>query len=149
MLTDLKTEVEKVITPILAGEGYDLVEIKLSRFKRNFRLQVFMDADHGVTLGDCAHMSGLMGTALDIADLFDGGYVLEVSSPGLDRPLLLDRDFRRRIGKCVEIQMVDDGREHLIRGDLTGIENGNLIVSRDDCLVEIALAKVRQGRIII
>jgi len=149
MLTDLKTEVEKVVTPILAGEGYDLVEIKLSRFKRNFRLQVFMDSDHGVALGDCAHMSGLMGTALDVADLLGDSYVLEVSSPGLDRPLLVDRDFRRRIGKRIEIQMVDGDCEITVQGDLTGIENGNLIVSGDDGLVEIALAKVRQGRIII
>ena len=149
MLGDLKTEIEKVIRPILTDQSFDLLEIKLSRYRKNYRLQVFIDSDGGVKLDDCARISGLLGTALDITDFMDDGYVLEISSPGVNRPFRSDVDFRRRIGRNVRIDLIADGCEKTIQGVLTKVNNEALMLSGKEGTIEVALANIRQGREII
>jgi ribosome maturation factor RimP len=149
MIKDIKTDIEQLVEPILMQEGFELVEIKLSRYKKNFRLQIFVDSDHGVTLDECVHLSRLVGTALDTDDVIDNKYILEVSSPGLDRPLQTDRDFRRRIGEKMVISLTDDGQEKTVTGTLTGIEGEVLHLSGDEGEITVSLAAVRQGKIII
>jgi ribosome maturation factor RimP len=149
MLRDLKTEIEKIAEPILAQEGFDLVEIKLSRFKKNYRLQIFADSDHGITIDECAFLSRLVGTALDTSDVIENKYVLEISSPGLDRPLHSDRDFKRKIGEAMAVDVIEDGRERTVKGTLTSVENDMLILDGEDGGEKIALAHVRQGKIIL
>lgn len=148
-VVDLKAELEKLIEPILARDQYELVEIKLSRFRRNYRLQVFVDSESGVTLGDCAHLSDLIGMALDVTDLIDNRYVLEVSSPGLDRPVRTEKEFRRKIGRTVEIEMVEDGRVKIVRGQLVSVDSRALQLEGKKGAVEIEFAAVRQGREIL
>jgi ribosome maturation factor RimP len=147
MIRDLKTEVEKVIEPILTQEDFDLIEVKLSRYKRNYRLQIFVDCNRGVLLDECARLSKLIGSALEITDIFDTGYILEVSSPGLDRPLRTGQDFKRKIGKDVDINLIEDGQEKSISGMLTGLENGVLLLSSNKGTVKIALADIVQGKV--
>lgn len=148
MLKDLKTDIERLVQPILEQEGYDLVEIKLSRYKKNFRLQIFVDSDHAVTLGECAHLSRLVGTALDTDDVIESRYVLEISSPGLDRPLHSDRDFRRRIGDDIEVILIEDGSDKTVTGTLTGVQDNMLCLSGDKGEIKVPLTAVRQGKII-
>jgi|WetSurMetagenome_2_1015567.scaffolds.fasta_scaffold484773_1 ribosome maturation factor RimP len=146
MIIDLKGQLEQLIVPILDGEGFELVELKLARFRKNYRLQIFIDSDNGVTLDACARISNLIGTALDLSEMIDIKYTLEISSPGLDRPLHSEKEFRRRIGREIEIEMMVDNKAQLIRGTLTGVENAKLLLSDTDGNREIALTQVRQGR---
>jgi len=148
-LKDLKTDIENLVEPILAQEGFDLVEIKLSRFKKNYRLQIFADSDHGISIDDCAFLSRLVGTALDTSDVIESRYVLEISSPGLDRPLHSDRDFKRKIGEAMAVDVIEDGHERTVKGTLTGVENDALILNGENGEEKIALARVRQGKIIL
>lgn len=148
-VVDLKTEVEKLVIPILAQDHYDLVEIKLSRFRKNYRLQIFVDSDSGVTLDACAHLSDVIGMALDLNDLFDSRYILEISSPGLDRPVHTEKEFRRKIGRDLEIEMVEDGRIRTVRGNLVGVDSRALCLENNKGAMEIELAAVRQGREIV
>jgi ribosome maturation factor RimP len=149
VLTDLKSDLARVIGPIVSAEGFDLVEVKLARFKRSYRVQVFVDIDGGVTIDHCALLSSLVGAALDLVDMVAGAYILEVSSPGLDRPLHTAQDFRRKIGVRIEIQILKDGRETTVTGTLTGVENDEIMLSGDTGVQTIALADVRQGKVII
>ncbi len=146
MVGDLKTEIEKIVTPILAEQLFDLVEMKLSRYRKNFRLQIFIDSDQGVGLDDCARISGLIGAAIDLTDFMDEGYILEVSSPGIDRPLHSEVDFRRRVGRNVLINVVENGRERSVRGVLTEVRNKALFLSGENGPLEIALNDVVQGK---
>ncbi len=149
MLTDLKTDLTRVIEPIVTAEGFDLVELKLARFKRSYRVQVFVDLDGGVTIDHCAHLSSLVGAALDLVDMMAGTYILEVSSPGLDRPLHTARDFRRKIGVRIEVQIIEDGRETAVTGTLTGVDNDEVMLAGETGVRTIPLADVRQGKVII
>ncbi len=149
MMQDVKTEVESIVRPIITGEGFDLIETKLARYKNKYRLQVFVDSDHGVNIDDCAGLSSLIGTALDMTDLFADGYVLEVSSSGTDRPLTTLRDFQRKIGKEMEIEYISDEKPSRIRGVLISVQDDHLIVQTKKAEERIALMAVKQGKLII
>lgn len=83
--------------------GYELVDLEYIKEFGNFFLRVYIDKPGGVTLDDCQKMSEILGKDLDEDDPIKEAYYLEVSSPGLDRPLKNDKDLKRNIGKDVEI----------------------------------------------
>ena len=149
MLDDLKTEIEKIVRPILTEESFDLVETKLSRYRQRYRLQLFIDSDQGVNVDDCARFSGLIGTALEMTDLMDEGYLLEVSSPGIDRPLKSEADFKRRIGREIRIEMNENGTVKSVQGKLDEVSGGTLALTGKKGQIKIALTDVVQGREII
>ena len=149
MLKDLKTDIERLVEPIIGQEGFDLVEIKLSRYKKNFRLQIFVDSDHGVLLDECSRLSRLVGTALETDDIMDSRYILEISSPGLDRPLQIDRDFQRKIGETIELDFHEGGQDRSFIGKIIGVDDNILHLTGEDREIKVPLAEIRQGKIII
>ena len=149
MIGDLKTDIEKLIEPIILQEGFELIEVKLSRHKSNYRLQLFVDSETGITLDECAQISRLAGAALDVADLLESKYFLEVSSPGLDRPLVSERDFRRRIGETIRVEYMENSRKKRITGKLTGVESGEIVLDDKGGTIRIALKTIEQGKVII
>ena len=101
-----QTEViERLITPTLRGEGYALVRVRLSGARRT-TLQVMAERLDGeaMTVDDCANISRVLSALLDVEDPVSGSYDLEVSSPGLDRPLIKKEDFTRYAGFEVEVR---------------------------------------------
>jgi ribosome maturation factor RimP len=98
-----------VIAPLLASAGYDLEDLSVSRAGRRHLLRVIVDGDGGVSLDTIADLSRSISTALDQAEESGGAftaeeYVLEVSSPGIDRPLTEPRHWRRNIGRLVSVK---------------------------------------------
>src|SRR5262245_6621381 len=83
--------------------GFELVHIDLEKQKGAWFLRIFIDKPGGVTLDDCAQASRQLSTELDVQDVVPGRYTLEISSPGLDRPLRTDADFHRFVGRKVSI----------------------------------------------
>lgn len=84
-------------------EGLEVVSVDLLGSGRRLLLRVFVDKTGGVTVGDCERMSRSLEALLDVEDPISGSYVLEVSSPGLDRPLVSQRDFEKNIGRLARI----------------------------------------------
>lgn len=119
---------EKIIRAVAESEGADLVELTLSGGRRRRMLRVFVDRPGGITVDECARLNRLIGAVLDVEDLIDGPYVLEVSSPGLDRPLKTDRDFERSTGCKVRV-ILATGATH------TGVLRG---VVGDTVVLEVA-----------
>jgi len=107
----LKDKVFGVVEEVLAREGCELVDMAVSVYKNNTTIRVFVYEDGGVSIERCGQLSRIIGDVLDGTDLLDKGYVLEVSSPGLDRPLTSTRDFRYRVGETVRIEFVDHARK--------------------------------------
>lgn len=112
---------EGIIRPLLEGEGAELVEITLGGGRRRRFLRVYVDRPGGITIDECARLNRLIGGTLDIEDPIDGSYLLEVSSPGLDRLLKTDRDFNRHAGQKIRV-ILTSGVTHigLLRGTLGG-----------------------------
>jgi ribosome maturation factor RimP len=117
----------EVIRPVVEQAGYDLEELSVSRAGRRHLLRITVDADGGVSLDEVADLSRDISAALDTAeetggDFGTGEYVLEVSSPGVDRPLRQPRHWRRNIGRLVEVP-VGDGKVtgRVVEADETGV----------------------------
>jgi ribosome maturation factor RimP len=107
-LAAAKARVRSVIEPVVAAAGYDLEDVKLSRAGRRHVVRVLVDADGGINLDGIAVVSRAISAALDAADesggeVLAGEYQLEVSSPGVDRPLTLPRHWRRNVGRLVAV----------------------------------------------
>ncbi len=139
---------EALITPILDELGFLLVDVEFVREGEAHFLRAYIDKEGGITLNDCEAVARRMNDLLDEENFVEGSYIFEVSSPGLDRPLKKENDFRRCMGREVEIKTYRaiDG-EKMFRGTLSGYEDGTVIILTEQeeekrfALSEIALAK--------
>jgi len=121
---DLSARVAEIVAPSIAAMGYELVRVQLMGGRAPV-LQVMAErADRaGMTVDDCAEISRAVSALLDVEDPIDGAYALEVSSPGIDRPLVALKDFERFAGHLakVETRVPVDGRKRF-RGILAGVD---------------------------
>src|SRR5204862_1243310 len=122
-----------IVEPVLDGIGYRLVRIKISGLE-GCTVQIMAERPDGtMTIEDCETVSRTLSPVLDVADPIERAYRLEVSSPGIDRPLVRRSDFERYAGHLVKIEMAvaHQGRKRF-RGLLGGVEGGRGRLRRDD-----------------
>jgi len=114
-----KDKIRELIEPVLEDEKMELVDIECLRMKTRWMVRIYLDKEGGVTLNDCSEISHQMSDILDVHDILPGPYTLEVSSPGLDRPLARDKDFMKYRGHKVHVR-VDEKIEGIrnFRGEL-------------------------------
>lgn len=93
-----------LVTPAVEAEGLEIVELECLRMKTRWLVRIFIDREGGATLDDCTAVSHQVGDLLNVHDLPPGPYTLEVSTPGLDRPLTRDKDFETYLGSRVRIR---------------------------------------------
>ncbi len=99
-------QIRQIAERVTDSEGLELVDAQLLGGGRHRVLRLFIDKPGGVTHGDCENVSHQVGTILDVEDVIPGeGYTLEVSSPGVDRPLLKPRDYERFTGQKIKLQL--------------------------------------------
>lgn len=125
--------VKSIARPLLQEYGLDLVEVEFRREAGGWILRLYLDKHGGLTLGDCQRVSEELGDLLDIEDLIDHPYSLEVSSPGLNRPLCREADFLRFVGQRARVstsQAIAGQRRFL--GILKGYEGGRVMLERED-----------------
>jgi ribosome maturation factor RimP len=120
--------VEKIVEELLEGTNIELVAVEYVR-EKDWYLRVFIDKEGGIELDDCQELSGRLGDILDEKDVIKGAYMLEVSSPGLDRELKKEKDFRREQGKKVDVSLYAavDGNKVLV-GVLNGYDGDNVTI---------------------
>jgi len=133
MSTELLATIEALIMPILTDLGMELVDLEFKREGHSWFLRLFIDKPGGVTLDDCAEVSREVSALLEVEDPIEAPYRLEVSSPGIDRPLKKPADFDRFAGQLVKIKtrkLLDpDVRGHQRKtfvGELCGLD-GTLV----------------------
>lgn len=110
---ELKTE--NLLLPIMEKNKFELVDVEFIKEAGSWFLRIYMDKEGGITVDDCEMVSREFGEILDKEDYIDESYILEVSSPGLGRPLKKDKDFERSLGEEVEIKlyrMLDKKKEY-------------------------------------
>jgi ribosome maturation factor RimP len=123
---------EGILAPLLKAEGLSLVDIVYQREQAGWVLRVLIDREQGITLVDCARVSREFGQLLDVEDVIPASYRLEVSSPGLDRPLKKEADFIKYTGRRVRIKTKDKISERRnFKGALLGYSEGKVMVKVD------------------
>ncbi len=101
---EIREDVEKLVEPVLAENDYELVDIEFVKEGKNWFLRVYVDKPGGITLDDCQFINREVSEMLDQEDPISQSYYLEVSSPGLERPLKKERDFERFKGKKIKVK---------------------------------------------
>lgn len=138
----------ELIEPVLRAEGKELVELEFRRESHGWVVRLYIDQDEGITVEDCAQISRVVGDLLDVADLIQIPYHLEVSSPGLNRPLRKPRHFENVVGKIIEVRTLEPlGSRRKFKGVLVGIEQDRITMRCDGQDVVIALHLVERAHL--
>ena len=114
-----------LLEPTVTGLGYELLGVERSQMAGGTLLRLYIDSDDGIVVDDCAKVSRQVGDFLEVEELLSGAYTLEVSSPGLDRPLFTPKQYRAFIGSDIKVRLrtLVNGRRRL---------TGKLVAATDE-----------------
>ena len=139
--------IRQLAEPMLAEHGAELVELTLHRYGHQTTVRLLVDKVGGVTIQDCARLNQMLSQALDERDLIAERYTLEVSSPGLDRPLVSRRDFERAIGEELDLQVLQEtGRSTQVDGQLLAVQHEAVVITTPAGNVVIPLGQIQKAR---
>lgn len=140
--------VRQAAEPILKAYGLELADVEYQRESQGWVLRVLLDREGGVTIDDCAQVSGELGTILDVREIIPNPYVLEVSSPGLTRPLKKPEDFQKYRNHLVKVKTFEplEGRKNF-KGTLLGLEGDLVRVAVDGQDYEIPLKSIAKANL--
>jgi ribosome maturation factor RimP len=143
--------VRKLGDRVAQDRGLELVDIELKASRKGSLVRLFVDKIGGVGLDELQAVSEEVSALLDVEDPIEGGYTLEVSSPGLDRPLTTEADFRRSLTRLIRVDLrepLSEGDRTQLSGRLSAVEAGVLTLDRaKGGPVQVPLAQVVQGRL--
>ena len=139
-----------LLEPLVETLGYELVLLEFNAHKGSALVRLFIDAPGGVTLGDCEKVSREVEGRLDVEDPIPQNYRLEVSSPGLDRPLVKPGHFERFAGAVARVQLVaPQGGRRKFQGVVRGMRAENVVLETTDAgTVELALGNIERARLV-
>jgi len=149
----MRTPPEKLtdlVRGVVESLGYELVGVELfNRSKSGQLLRVYIDQEKGITLDNCSHVSHQLSGVLDVEDPIHGHYDLEVSSPGLDRPLFTKEHFERFRGHKARLKMRSkiEGRRKFV-GELSGVEGDSVLIRDDDVVYRLPLYEIDTARLV-
>ena len=145
----LSDEIEALLAPVLEREGYELIDVEFESKGGRSTLRLFIDAENGSTLDDCARASNAVSGVLDVEDPVPGEYSLELSSPGLDRPLRRPSHYERYEGALARVVMQKgyQGRRRL-KGRLSGLEDEIVLLDVDGETHRLPLEKIESARLV-
>ncbi len=143
-------EVEAFVQPVVQEMSLELVEVQFRRESGGWVLRLFIDREGGVTVDDCAALSRQVSAYLEVEDIIEHAYTLEVSSPGVERPLKRPEDYVRFSGRKARIKLRDrlDGQRVFI-GILGGLIENMVLLDVDGKQMEIDLGAVARARLIL
>jgi ribosome maturation factor RimP len=140
--------VRAIADPLLTNEGMELVEVNYRRESRGWVLRLTIDKEGGVTLDDCSRVSQQVGRELDVEDFISSPYVLEVSSPGLTRPLRTEKDFIKYCNRLIKLRTVDPiNSRQQFKGKLLSVSNNQIELKMEEGIVQIPLAKIAKANL--
>lgn len=148
MSDTLTNRLRTLLEPGIDALGFELIELEYVSGQRAV-LRIYLDAPGGVLVEDCERVSRYVSGVLDVEDPVPGQYALEVSSPGLDRPLVRPEHFRRFVGHEVQVEtrQPQDGRRRF-RGALVDAQDDRITVRCEDRTVELHLDALRSARLV-
>lgn len=150
-MKSLAEKVEATIAPSIADMGYELVQVKFMDGKSAQTLQIMAERPDGsMSVDDCAKISRQISAVLDVEDVIPNAYRLEVSSPGIDRPLVKLADYPKYIGHTVKVEMVlpVDGRKRFT-GAIKAVEGENVVLAVDNYDVALPFEDIQSAKLVL
>ncbi|MBS0357996.1 MAG: ribosome maturation factor RimP [Proteobacteria bacterium] len=139
----------EMIQPAVMALGFQFVGYEYLPQGRHSLLRLYIESENGITLDDCAKVSRQVSAVLDVEDPIQGNYTLEVSSPGLDRPLFTVQDYQRFIGHAVKVkmQLPVNGQKNFV-GEVEAVEDKNIVLLVDAERVVLPFANISKGNLV-
>lgn len=146
--SSIAEKIEKIAEPVVASQGMELVDVEFIREPTGWVLRLFVDKEGGVNLDDCSLVSRELGTIIEVEDLIEQHYSLEVSSPGLTRRIKKLNDFDRFKGRHIKIKCYEavDGSKKMV-GKLLGIDGDNVILEKDAKELNISYKNIAKANL--
>jgi ribosome maturation factor RimP len=145
---DTLARIKELILPVLLAQEVELVDTEFVKTGKRYTLRLFLDKPGGITLDDCAALSRLLGEIIDVHEVINHAYTLEVSSPGLTRSLRKVEDFQRFAGRLARITVRGGtGKRSLFRGELIGLEGEAVALQEGSQIHHIPLADIVRARL--
>jgi len=146
---ELIAEIWKLFDPVIAAQGMEILEIEYRRESIGWVLRIFLDGERGISVEDCAKISRIAGDLLDVADLIQVPYHLEVSSPGIDRPLRKLDHFQKYIGDIIEARTVSPIQNRRnFRGELKQASSEGVVIECEAVSYSIPMALIERARLL-
>lgn len=147
---ELENKIREVIGPVIAQQQLFLVDLELSGGRKGRTIKIFIDKLSGVTIDECSALSREIAVLLDVEEVMDGSYRLEVSSPGIDRPLKDEWQFMKNLGRKLKVTYENGDVVKELLGVLEEVAEGKLVLmvsdgKREAGRVEIPLIAVRSA----
>lgn len=128
-MTDLKSRIEEIVVGNLKKEDLFLVDTHISGAPNGMKkITVWIDGDKGISVEDCAEISRKLGEALETLNLIETAYVLEVSSPGIDQPLKLKRQYQKNVGRKLSVTLLD---QQVKTGKLSSVNEHAIVLDEE------------------
>lgn len=142
-------QLEQLIAPIATSLDCELWGLEYLTQGRYTTLRIFIDAENGVSLEDCEKVSRQISSVMDVEDPIDGEYTLEVSSPGMDRPLYKTSHYARYVGETVNVRLrvARDGRRRF-KGVITKVENDDVFLMVDNQEIQLAVDAIDKANVV-
>jgi ribosome maturation factor RimP len=148
MSGEIIDRVMKIIDPILLDEGMECVDMEYRREARGWVLRLYIDKEGGVTLDDCARINQQVGRTLDVENPIDTPYHLEVSSPGLTRPLKTQRDFVKYQNRLIKVKTAEPiGNQRQFKGRLLRVVTEGIEIEMDGTVFHIPFQSIAKARL--
>jgi ribosome maturation factor RimP len=148
---ELSEKIKAAVSDLIKVSGYELIDLALRKVSGVLNLQFFVDRPFGgISLKECASLNEQLGELLDKENILDGRYILEVSSPGVDRPLKNEKDFLRAKGRYIRVFLGEphDGKIEL-EGSIDNASEGILSLNTADAIKNIPLSKINKAKQVI
>lgn len=130
---EYEAKTESFLMPLMEENNFELVDVEYVKEAGNWYLRAYIDKEGGITVDDCEIVSRRLGEWLDEKDFIADSYILEVSSPGLGRPLKKDKDFERSIGKDVDIRLYKAlNKQKDFNGTLKSYDKETVTITQED-----------------
>ncbi len=141
------SQIQALAEPILSERGMELVELTCRPQGGQLHVRLLVDRSGGVTIQQCAQVNQRLGAAMETGQVIEGGYTIEVSSPGLDRPLVTPRDFQRAIGEELRLDVATpEGRTKEVGGMLLAVQPDAVVIKTADGNMTVLLSLVRTAK---
>jgi ribosome maturation factor RimP len=145
---DIEQRVQRMVEELLSGSDQELVEVSWTREGRQRYLRVYIYRDEGITLAHCQTLSERLDLALEVEDFIPDAYILEVSSPGLNRPLRTRRDFERNLGRLARVSTTEvlDRRKRFL-GRIKEVDGDELTLEGSKSTWRIPLESIAKAKL--
>ena len=148
-MSTIDNRLTEMLEPAVEAAGFELVGIEYIRAGKHSTLRIYIDHENGIDVDDCVEVSHQCSAVLDVEDPITNEYNLEVSSPGMDRPLFKAHHYKACVGEIISMQLVmpSNGRRNF-KGEITSVEGEMITIKVDGVEYTLAIANVKKANIV-